>query len=662
MFSSRVQGGGSRGSDVRLVDKGKYVRARESVSCQGYLTTYRLLLQIVLDNGIVRITLTSPGGLITSISYGGIDNLLEVANAETNRGYWDLNWNVPGGKDTFDVHHATSFRVISSDGNKIEVSFLRPYVSDRSMVPLQIDKRFVLLRGNTGFYSYAIFERPEGWPDFNMNQCRITFKPRSDRFEYMAVSDTVFRQMPTSSDRSPERSKALAYPEAVILEDPHNSALKGEVDDKYQYSAENKDNVVHGWVSTNPLVGFWIITASDEFRNGGPLKQNLRSHAGPTALSMFHSAHYAGEALCPSFRDGEPWLKVFGPVFIYLNSAQANLDPRYLWDDAKQQMLVEAHSWPYSWPASPDYVKDDERGSVSGRLLVYDKYADPQVPASLAWIGLAKPGNAGSWQTESKGYQFWAEADASGSFMIHNVIPGTYNLFGYVPGVLGDYKMEADVTVHEGSSLELGELVFNPPRNGPTIWEIGVPDRSAVEFYIPDPDPGFVNRAFVNSTADRHAQYGLWERYFELYPETEVVYTVGESKWQTDWFFLQGCWKSKDGNLKASTWKIKFQLDKVALVGTYTLQLAIAAATNAALQVRVNDPTLYTPHFDTLQFGKDNAIARHGIHGLYAMWSIDVESKLLKEGENIIYLTQRKYASVFNGVMYDYLRLEAPPL
>lgn len=58
------------------------------------------------------------------------------------------------------------------------------------------------------------------------------------------------------------------------------------MDDKYQYSCENKDNRVHGWISENPPVGFWIITPSDEFRAGGPLKQDLTSHVGPTVLSV----------------------------------------------------------------------------------------------------------------------------------------------------------------------------------------------------------------------------------------------------------------------------------------------------------------------------------------------------------------------------------------
>ncbi|KAI4979143.1 hypothetical protein ZWY2020_015896 [Hordeum vulgare] len=62
-----------------------------------------------------------------------------------------------------------------------------------------------------------------------------------------------------------------------------------------------------------------------------------------------------------------------------------------------------------------------------------------------------------------------------GTFAIGNV---------WVPGVLGDYMRMAPVTVEPGGAVALGDLVFEPPRSGPTLYR----------------------------------QYGLWERYAELYP------------------------------------------------------------------------------------------------------------------------------------------------
>jgi hypothetical protein len=40
-----------------------------------------------MDNGILQVTLSNPDGIVTGIRYSGIDNLLEVQNDESNRGY-----------------------------------------------------------------------------------------------------------------------------------------------------------------------------------------------------------------------------------------------------------------------------------------------------------------------------------------------------------------------------------------------------------------------------------------------------------------------------------------------------------------------------------------------------------------------------------------------
>lgn len=102
----------------------------------------------------------------------------------------------------------------------------------------------------------------------------------------MAITDEKQRVMPMPEDLLPGRGKTLIVPESVLLVNPINPDLKGEVDDKYQYSMDNKDGGVHGWISSNPSVGFWIIFPSHEFRNGGPTKQNLTCHTGPTCLAV----------------------------------------------------------------------------------------------------------------------------------------------------------------------------------------------------------------------------------------------------------------------------------------------------------------------------------------------------------------------------------------
>lgn len=623
---------------------------------------------VTMDNGIVQVTLSNPQGIVTGIRYDGIDNLLEFRNKEGNRGYWDLVWNsLDGGrKGVFEVIHGTNFKVVVETEEQVEVSFSRPWdpsLQDK-LVPLNIDKRFILLRGSSGFYSYAIYEHvglPE-WPAFSIGETRIAFKLRKDKFQYMAVADDRKRAMPLPDDRMPGRSQALAYPEAVLLVNPVNPNLKGEVDDKYQYSCTNKDLRVHGWISTDPPVGFWQITPSDEFRSGGPLKQNLSSHVGPTCLAVFLSGHYTGDDLTPKIGQGEPWKKVFGPVFIYLNHAMPGYDPLMLWEDAKRQMVVEVQNWPYSFPVSEDFPSSDQRGSVFGRLLVQDRYVcNDLISANGAYVGLAPPGGVGSWQRECKDYQFWTRTDESGNFLIKNIRTGDYNLYAWVPGFIGDFRNNDVITISPGCDTHMGVLVFEPPRHGPTLWEIGIPDRSAGEFYIPDPDPKYINRLFVNHP-DRFRQYGLWERYSELYADGDLVYKVGVSNYRKDWFFAQVSRRKNDNTYEGTTWQIKFELENINRSGTYKLQVALASATLAELQIRVNDPNTRRPLFSSGLIGRDNAIARHGIHGLYWLYHVNIPGSLLVQGENTIYLRQPRNQSPWQNLMYDYLRLEAPPV
>ncbi|KAK3016083.1 hypothetical protein RJ639_005678, partial [Escallonia herrerae] len=613
---------------------------------------------VVIGNGILQVTLSNPGGIVTGIQYNGLDNVLEIQNEESNRGYWDVVWNSQDGKaGIFEVIQATTFKVIMETEEQVEVSFSRlwdPSLQGK-LAPINIDKRFILLRGCSGVYTYAIYEHLGSmeWPAFSLGETRIAFKLRKDKFQYMAVADNRQRFMPLPDDRLPGRGQPLAYPEAVLLIKPVEPAFKGEVDDKYQYSCENRDLSVHGWISMDPPVGFWQITASNEFRSGGPLKQNLSSHVGPTCLAMFLSAHYAGDPLVPKFDKGEPWKKVFGPVFIYLNSVMNGDDPFTLWDDAKQQTMFEVQSWPYNFPASEDFPSSDQRGNVGGRLLVWDRYIDSDyIPAKGAYVGLAPPGDVGSWQTECKDYQFWTKADEDGYFSINNIRAGDYNLYAWVPGFVGDYRYDVYLTITPGCEIDTGDLVYKPPRNGPTLWEIGIPDRSAAEFYVPDPNPKYINKLFLNHP-DRFRQYGLWDRYSELYPNGDLVYTIGESDYRNDW-------KKEDDTYQGTTWQIKFKLDNVSQTGTYKLRVALASATLAELQVRVNDPNRNRPLFSSGLIGRDNSIARHGIHGLYWLYNVDIPGALLVQGDNSIYLTQPRSAGPFQGIMYDYLRLEAP--
>ncbi|KAI3879855.1 hypothetical protein MKW92_043037 [Papaver armeniacum] len=585
---------------------------------------------VVMDNGLVQVNISNPLGFVTGVQYNGTDNLLEIDNEEHNRGYWDLHWSQRGTRGSQLLMHGTSFKVIVQNETQVEISFTRTWNSSASSspspqsdsnnstdwAPLNFDIRYVMLKGSSGFYTYGIYEHLNGFPDFNLNGTRVVFKLRKDKFQYLAISKTRQRRMPLPEDRVPPRGKVLQYKEATLLVDPVEPELKGQV--------------------------FWHITPSDEYRGGGPLKQELTSHVGPTSLTVFLSSHYMGQDKIPMFGNGEPWKKVHGPVFIYLNSAPHDTNESTLWDDANEQLQQEAQKWPYNFLASTDYPKSDQRGTVNGRILVRDRFVSKEdIPAVAAYVGLALPGEVGSWQTECKGYQFWTRAGPDGSFTIKNVHSGDYNIYAWVPGFIGDYKYGNLITVKAGDSIELDDdLVYEPPRNGTTLWEIGIPDRTAAEFFVPDVDPKYANPLYLSQ--DRFRQYGLWEQYSVLYPSTDLVYTVNSSTYQKDWFYAQVTRKLGDDKYNSTTWQIKFNLDSVDQGTIYKLRVALASTHGAKLQIRLNNLSTEIPHFTTGGTYKDNAILRHGIHGLYLLFNVDVKSDWLKDGENTIFFHRLK--------------------
>ncbi|KAF6141505.1 hypothetical protein GIB67_012267 [Kingdonia uniflora] len=141
-----------------------------------------------------------------------------------------------------------------------------------------------------------------------------------------------------------------------------------------------------------------------------------------------------------------------------------------------------------------------------------------------------------------------------------------------------------------------------------------------------------IEKDMVKTRICRFMQYGLWER----------------KKLETD-------------ESEGSTWQIIFKLEKMNKKGTYKLRVMLASAALIELQIRVNDAKANPPHFTTGLIGRDNSIARHGIHGLYWLYNFDVLGTQQVEGDNIIILTQPRRTSPFQRLMYDYIRLEEPP-
>jgi rhamnogalacturonan endolyase len=271
------------------------------------------------------------------------------------------------------------------------------------------------------------------------------------------------------------------------------------------------------------------------------------------------------------------------------------------------------------------------------------------------------------WAHDAKYYQFWNDGTDDGKFTITYVRPGTYTLHAFADGVLGEFA-KADVTVEAGKNLDLGKLTWQPVRYGKQVWEIGYPDRTGGKFYKGD-----------------GANYWLWGwylRYGGLFPN-DITYTIGKSDYHKDWFFeqvphaLSDAWKNPDakdplhqpfgwmkvgtpgadmwqtiGRGRATTWTIKFNMDKAA-PGEATLRVALAGADgNGGLAIGVNGQSV-----GTIRTTATNALRYNTDKSVWYEYAQKFDAALLKAGENDMTLTVPA-GDLTTGVVYDYLRLE----
>ncbi|KAK9133360.1 hypothetical protein Scep_012888 [Stephania cephalantha] len=167
------------------------------------------------------------------------------------------------------------------------------------------------------------------------------------------------------------------------------------------------------------------------------------------------------------------------------------------------------------------------------------------------------------------------------------------------------------------TDIQLGHLIYVPPRNGPTIWEIGYPDR---------------NRS-------RYRRYGFWGRYTDLHTQSDLVFTIGVDDLKKDWFLVQ---VGKGGTEKyvPTTWEIKFNLGSLTS-GSYTLRMALASATKSDIHAYANNLEGNHLVFQVLNLGMDNAVYRHGIHGLYRLFDIEIFSTQYsshRPGEDMLFV------------------------
>lgn len=632
-----------------------------------------------LDNGILKATINKNSGVMPSLVYHGI----EIINDPKRAGRWEQ---YPSGQVTPSV----TIDPAQNGGERGEVA-VKGVNS-----PMNLEVRYAMERGVSGLYVYAEFSHEASYPETGLGESRYLFQMKP-LFDWLSVD--ADRNMKMTEDSS---GVVIHAKEQTIM---NAGIYKGSVEHKYSYAGVLYKLPAFGWSSTQDHIGVYMINPTTEYIGGGATRLDLTCHLGATMITYWTSGHYAGGTNV-NIPAGEKWNKVIGPIFIYFNSlanpetpSQSDLatlaategnptiPPAWthnadaLFQDALDKAKEVRSEWPFGWVKGVDYLHKDQRGAVTGQLVLNDPQAASTKLPHLT-VGLAHPeyqgvdtefvrrsghGTTITWDHDGNYYQFWNDGKEDGAFTITNANPGTYTLHAFADGVLGEFA-KANVTVVAGKTINLGKLEWKPVRYGKQLWDIGYPDRTGCKFFKGD-----------------GANYWRWGwdfRYALLFPN-DITYTIGKSDYHKDWFFEQvphvdnmdwlnpaakdpanqpfgwvkilptgspDPWKAW-GHGRATTWTIKFHMDKPSR-GQATLRLALAGADGPGLEVGVNGKDVGAIH----PIGT-NALRYNTAMGIWQEQDLKFDGALLKPGENEMTLTVPA-GDLTTGVVYDYLRLE----
>jgi rhamnogalacturonan endolyase len=609
---------GQQSTDVRLVDNDATV---------------------LMKNGIVEISITKNSGEIKKFMYNG-NNILEGGYGG-GRFYW--SWNMPKYQNPQNCSYTLTADPATNNFTYAEIKLHMSWSGSATDAAMDVDIYYSLKKNVSGVYAAAILIHPAAYPLNPGGEWRMSSYPGAT-FDWMSVDSTRNFLMHSKADLDASLPVPGAPKEVSRLT---TGIYANHYECKYDYSADIGDIDAWGWSSTQKNIGVWMTAPSKEYYPGGPMKRELICHATPVMLNMFGGTHY-GTGGDGTIAAGEDWQKIYGPFLIYCNKVPKSTfnAAMALWQDAKLQAKKEQAQWPYSWFTEAKYIKATGRGTVTGKLLIND----PDHPSvANIWVGVAIPPSSVKGSTDfqlwSKNYQFWVRTDVKGNFTIPNVLPGVYNMYAFGPGVAGQMTRKAYATVTAGETAALGNVNWTPERIAATVWEIGVPDRTAKEFK-------HGNDWWMGGTWPS-LNWAKFMDYNNEFPN-DITYTIGKSNWATDWNFVQPYLK---GDSTPPEWKVKFDLVTEPTAGSNaSLYVAVASAFAAPLYIKVNGTDI-TGKPSGINFpNPSNAVIRKGIHGAFGDLRFTFPAGLLHSGNNEISFIIRRPGG---DIQYDYIRLEA---
>ena len=489
---------------------------------------------ITLDNGLIHAVIDRASGQVTSFQQLGGTPMELIAQGQTL--YWDANGEPDSPPADVEVPKKGYYRPPAHEG----LARLAGANADQADVvieaapapafPFAVEYHFVMKKGLSGLYAYAVLRHPSDQPAATLYQTRFVFRTASD--------DAVFNYWTV------ERGKTIRIPRSGVVSQVTDATFllsDGSIKTKYLNSVYFARTPVYGTLGVHEgdSHGIWMIEPFGDYHNGGPSRQGQTVH-DDVLLRVVQDTHFGSSPV--KVAAGEDWRKVYGPFLIYADRAA---DPNALWDDAERQLAAEKAQWPYGFVTAPEYAR--ARGTVSGHVRL-----DGQPPGH-AQVILSDPDPEVAWTAQARGYNYWADVSPDGGFTLDNIVPGDYTLYVSGADQPNDF-IQTGVHVAAGKVETLAPIDWRVETHGKTLWQLGVFDRTAGEFRNGNDARG----------------YQMFARYPDQFPH-DVDFTIGKSDPAADWNYAQWSWYAQ-----SPLWHLRF--DAPAQTGTATLTVGIASA------------------------------------------------------------------------------------
>lgn|GEM_PF-3306657 len=456
--------------------------------------------EVVVDNGLVRLTVDKSNGRTTSLVYDGVNMV--------GRGNYDMNTVRDGAG--LPLPPADNHLTVRREQDFVDIAYHHSPTGD---MPCWLVRHHIVRSGEAGIHLAYSYDHPAELHGFRTDQHRYVFYTAGGVFTHASVPDdagaTRWREAAARMPTGGEISNAEMVMDATYDLEGTGSSYARRYYTKYDWAVFMKDHSLHGLYGSG--YGMWAALPNLEAFTGGPVRQDLILHqtgSTPVLLVEPQATHYGAPPV--RVAAGQAWQKTYGPYFVYLNKGD---DPKAMRRDAARQARFETHADFYDRLAVEGWTPTAQRSRVRGTVRI------PGVPR-LDGAVVVLSDNRTAMQDTVLGHNYWADVEGDGRFAVEHVRPGTYRLTVYGGDVWGEHVID-DVEVGAGQEVTLGRMLWEPTSHGRTVFTIGTPTRTSAEFRN--------GRDF--------RRYGLFQTFHDDFPDG-VTYRVGTST-ARDWNYIQ---------------------------------------------------------------------------------------------------------------------------